>query len=338
MKQLLVISFIFFSSSVLCQTGKINLSLIDQKTRSVKTAVTEILARNLASEYSSELEKVRSIFRWIADNISYRVREISRHPKKEAKIIETDTSELKPLDERVAETVLQNGIAVCDGYARLFKTLCSYAGIRAEIITGYARGSRGNRRFGSNHTWNVVLIDGKWQLMDVTWASGYVSLHGDRFIQEFDENYFMAAPEKFIEEHYPDNLQWTLMDDPPLMEEFLKSPYKQKTFAKYMIKSYSPAKGLLEVNEGDTLHFELESSDLLRDHQIYSDLFPDTSVYRTASSVLISPVTASENKTSYIYYVTSADIRWVYLLYNDDVVLRYRLQVRKEKKDMASLH
>lgn len=336
MKQLLVISFIFFSLAVLSQTDKINLSVIDQKTRPIKTAEAEILAKKLTAEYSTDLEKARAIFRWIADNISYRVREISRRPKKETRFNETDTSELKPLDERVAETVLQNGIAVCDGYARLFKILCMHAGIKAEIITGYARGSKGNRRFGSNHTWNVVMIDGKWQLMDVTWASGYVSLNGDRFIQEFDENYFMPAPEKFIEEHYPDNLQWTLMDDPPLMEEFRKSPYKQKTFSKYRIRSYSPAKGLLEVNEGDTLHFELESSDVVRDHQIYSDLFPDTSVYRTAGSVLVSPSGVSENKTSYIYHVASADIRWVYLLYNDDVVLRYRLQVRKEKKDLAS--
>lgn len=337
MKQLMAILSIFFSTAVLSQNGRTDFSLIDQRTKSVKTTGAEILARNLTVEYSTDFEKVRAIFRWIADNISYRVREISRHPKRETKINLSDTSALKPLDERVAETVLQNGMAVCDGYARLFKTLCMHVGIRVEIITGYARGSKGNRRFGSNHIWNAVMIDGKWHLMDVTWASGYMSINGDRFIQEFDENYFMAAPEKFIEEHYPDNLQWTLMDDPPLMEEFRNSPYKQKTFAKYRIKSYSPAKGLLEVNQGDTLHFELESSDLVRDHQIYSDLYPDTSVYRTAGSVLISPSEVSENKTNYIYHVASADIKWLYLLYNDDVVLRYRLQVRMEKKDMVSL-
>ena len=87
-----------------------------------------------------------------------------------------DNTPLKPLSERVAETVLQRKVAVCDGYARLFTTLCDYAGIRSAIIVGYARAGTNKpaKRFGINHYWNAVMIDGNWYLLDATWASGYL--------------------------------------------------------------------------------------------------------------------------------------------------------------------
>ncbi len=338
MKKTLVILSFLFSSTAFCQ-DKISFTAIDQRVLKVKTSDAATLSKELTSGYTSDLEKVRAIFRWIAENISYKIPSYSRHPpmRYKKRSSDTDTSELKSADERVAENVLEDGESVCDGYTKLFKTLCIYAGLQAEVVVGFARGTKGARRFGSNHTWNVVMIDKKWELMDVTWASGYVSYRKDEFVKEFDENYFMVKPEKFIEEHYPDNLQWTLMDDPPLMAEFKNSPYKQKTFSKYSIKAYNPSKGLLEVAAGDTLRFELESSDIQRDHNIFSDLFPDKSVFKTDNSILLSPSGRVDNKTSYTYLVASPEIRWLYLLYNDDVILRYRIVVRGEKKDMAIL-
>ena len=336
MRPVLLIASILLSSTVFSQKNKVDFSAIDRRVEMIKPASPEILSAQLVAGCSTELEKVRAIFRWIAYNISYRIRETARGDRFAASE-EIDTGALKPLNERVSESVLKKGSAICDGYSRLFKTLCDYAGINAEIIHGYVRAGRASRRFGCNHTWNAVMIDNKWELLDVTWASGYISLQRDHFVRDFDENYFLSAPEKFIQEHYPDDLRWTLMTDPPLLTEFRYSPYKQKTFIKYSIRSYSPAKGIIEVSEGDTLRFELESSDPARDRQIYSDFFPDTSAYKTANSVLLQPSTILNNKTIYTYYVTSASVEWLYLLYNDDVVLRYRLQKKKEKKDMASL-
>ncbi|MBI5857428.1 MAG: hypothetical protein HZB42_07235 [Sphingobacteriales bacterium] len=338
MKQTGTILFLFFVLTSFSQQAKIDFRGIDQKVSRIESADPVELSQKLTSGYSSDIEKVRAIFRWITENISYKAGEARKHSRTNSPAYEedTDTAAIKPLDERVAAIVLKNGTAVCDGYARLFKTLSDFAGIKCEVITGFARSNRRIRRFGSNHTWNAVMINSKWELMDPTWASGYMAWQGDHFVKEFDELYFMTPPEKFIEEHYPDNLHWTLMDDPPLMPEFRNSPYKQKTFSKYRIKSYNPQKGLIEAAEGDTLYFELESSDAARDHQIYSDLFPDTSVYKTPNSILLSPSSVDGNKTGYSYIVGSADIKWLYILYNDDVILRYRLQIKKDKTDIAT--
>jgi transglutaminase/protease-like cytokinesis protein 3 len=329
----LIIILLLLPAIGFTQAKKIDLYRVDQDVENIKSTSPASLAQKLTSPYTTEIEKTRAIFRWISDNITYKTRDFTRRPSQDVrnKLLDDDTSPIKPLNERVADDVLENGTAVCDGYARLFKTLCDYAGITSEIITGYARGSKGTRRFGSNHTWNAVYIDSSWQLMDITWACGYMSMYGDRFIQEFDENYFMTPPAKFIEEHYPDNLQWTLMTDPPLMAEFRNSPYKQKTFSKYGIRSYYPSKGLLEMNEGDSLIFLLESNDISRDHNIFSDLFPDSSVYKTENSLLLHPSYEAGNKTVYHFQALAPEIKWIYLLYNEDVILRYRVDIRKNK-------
>ena len=321
------------------QKQRIDFNEIDHRVQAIRSSSPALLSRELTSAYSTDLEKVRAIFRWITDNIEYRIKQPPvRKKNPEAVLVSTDdTASLKSLDERVAELVLEKGDAVCDGYARLFKTLCAYAGIRTELITGYARGGqdKGSRRFRSNHTWNAVMIGDEWKLLDVTWASGYVSLRGDVFIKEFDEEYFLADPSTFILDHYPDEFNWTLMTNPPLLQEFRHSPYKQKGFIKYSIHSFRPSKGVIEANPGDIIQVELDLANPARDKQIGGDPFLDTSVYRTPYTVLLSPSAVLPNKTIYTYQVVSPFVQWVYILYNGDVVLRYKLIVRNKPGGLA---
>src|SRR5688572_2514855 len=129
MKWLMVI-LVLGSVPVFSQKTKTDFSEIDRRVQFVDAATPFLLAQQLTAECTTDLQKVRSIFKWITDNIAYRTNEpVSR--RKKPRITEEeidDTTLLKPLDERVAETVLANKVAVCDGYARLFKTLCNYAG------------------------------------------------------------------------------------------------------------------------------------------------------------------------------------------------------------------
>lgn len=295
------------------------------------------LAEELTQGCTTDLQKVKAIFYWITSNIDYRTKPpvFSRYRKRAAMLpIEedgNDTAALKPLDERVAENVLDERVAVCDGYARLFKTLCSYSGLQAEVIHGYARTESTKRiqRFRPNHSWNAVMIDSVWKLLDVTWASGYISWHGNDFVRQLDEQYFLSSPEQFIREHYPDDLRWTLMDDPPLMPEFRLSPFKQKSFSKYQITAYQPETGIIEASLGDTLQLHLETSDIVKDRSVSSDPFLDTTLYSTATSALLTPVNGSGAKTNYLYVVNSPTVQWLYILYNDDIILRYKLSIKK---------
>ena len=339
MKWQLIIWLITSGLPVFSQKNKTDFSEIDRSVKIIEVAAPAVLARQLTVNYSTDLQKVRAIFRWIADNIAYRTRETTIRKRKSKFNDEEpdDTTDLKPLDERVAETVLASKVAVCDGYARLFKTLCIYAGIRAEVINGYGKTEpqKIRQRFRSNHSWNAVMIDSVWQLLDVTWASGYISWQGDSFVKQLDEQYFLSPPQQFIREHYPDDLRWSLMEDPPLMPEFRLSPFRQKSFTKYKISSYKPSAGVIEANMGDTIQVELETADIYNDRNISSDPFLDTTIYSTAISALLVPPGMINKRTIYTYCVTSPTIQWLYVLYNDDVILRYKLIIKKSRAEIA---
>ena len=339
MKLLPVILFLIVTTSGFSQQERDDIKKINSKEKLSETLAPAVLAQELTLPYSNDLQKVKAIFYWITENISYRTRSIRSRKKISPALVEetNDTAALKPLDERIAENVLDERVAVCDGYARLFKTLCIYSGIQAEVINGYARTDATKRiqRFRPNHSWNAVLIDSVWKLLDVTWASGYISWHGGEFVRQLDEQYFLSTPEQFIREHYPDDLRWTLMDDPPLMPEFLHSPFKQKSFSKYQITSYNPEKGVIEVSIGDTILIELETENAEKDRQVSSDPFLDTTLYSTTTSALLIPSTGMNGKIIYTYIANSPTVQWLYILYNDDIILRYRLYITSQSPGIA---
>jgi hypothetical protein len=301
-----------------------------------------LLTRKIIEGQDSERGKVSAIFHWITDNISYKIKNrnaiIGAASKRNSIMPDGDDSPLLPLNERVALKVLGSGVAVCDGYARLFSTLCDYAGIRSEIIVGYARSSNNKpvARFGVNHYWNAVQIDGKWFLADATWASGYLTPRGDEFIREFDENYFLASPEQFIKDHYPDDLRWTLLDDSKIPDEFFRSPFKQKSFSKYQITGYAPTGGIIEAQIGDTLHFKLETALNEKERPISPDQLIDSAIFTySASWVFLQPDkknSPGSRQKHYSYPVQSSNAEWLYLMYNDDLVLRYKLNIKKKNR------
>src|SRR4051794_3266593 len=74
------------------------------------------LSRLLTKDYTTDRDKVTSIFRWITENISYNVRpyyNATHYSGKHNPIDDNDTGALKPLSERVAIDVLKRRIAFC---------------------------------------------------------------------------------------------------------------------------------------------------------------------------------------------------------------------------------
>lgn len=295
------------------------------------------LALQLTAPHTSEKEKVAAIFRWITDNISYKVRSYpirsSRLARYQPEPVDTALEKLS-LNEIVAYDVLRKREGVCNGYARLFKTLCDYAGIRSEIITGYARTNMGRPgdRFRSNHTWNAVMIDSAWHLLDVTWASGFISANGNEFIRQYDDYYFLTPPQHFVRDHYPEDLQWTLLADPPALREFHQMPFKLTGFIKYSITAFQPATGFLEAAAGDTLQFALEVSDPVKDRQMAPERSEVPVAADSVAWVFLQPDTTQKGKRVLYTYTVAPGVTHIQLSYNNDVILRYRLHTRKEQE------
>ncbi len=337
MKSGVSLVLILIANVCFAQQGFSNFSKIDWEVSGIQAPTLDSLSKRLTAPYTTQAQKVRAIFRWITDNIAYKIKPnypryayASRHMMEE--LDDDTTTEFKSLDQRVAETVFKKKEAVCDGYARLFKTLCNYAGIESEVIIGYARTNMGGPVFKSNHKWNAVKIDSSWRLVDATWASGFISFAND-FIRSYDENYFLPAPQNFIKDHYPEDLRWTLLDNPPTLSEFNRMPFRYTGFIKRRIVSYKPSNGIIEASVGDTLVFEMETIETDKKLWITDSSFIDTSDVSVFTQMPRPTNTINGNHVRYEYVVPSDKIQWLYAVYNDEIVLRYRIKVRKENND-----
>lgn len=66
-----------------------------------------------------------------------------------------------PDESYMAEGIIMNKTGVCDGYSNAFKLCMDILGIPCKIIRGVAN--------GGGHSWNAVMLDDEWYMVDVTW-------------------------------------------------------------------------------------------------------------------------------------------------------------------------
>ena len=198
-------------------------------------ASAERSVRSLADYLSgcgqSDRDTARAIFTWIAANIVYDVSRVG--------------------EKAEAGAVLQRRSAVCAGYAVLFKALAEAAGVEAVVIYGEARG-RGPEAARSrdglyNHDWNAVKIGNEWELVDCAWGAGHLDERG-RFIQRFDDHYFLTPPDQFICDHFPTDSKWQLLDHPLSRQEFLRQADVRPPFFECGLRLVSHTTKLIEAS------------------------------------------------------------------------------------------
>jgi len=295
---------------------------IDDAAMSISSQKADTLAKQLAALGNTDREKVRAIFRWITEHIDYNMIFFDRRIKPVIYKEEDDSNAaLPPLNERVAAKVLKRKVAFCDGYARLFKTLCDHVGIPCEIILGYARNNI-TKKFAVNHTWNAVHVDGAWQLVDVTWGSGFVT-YSNEYIKRFNDFYFLTPPDQFIQDHYPEDLRWTLLNDPPIYREFNQSPFRYPGFLKFGVTNNFPAKGVIEAEVGDTIQFHLGA------RREITNFYVSTSPVFDTTQMINKPTYNGEN-VSFKCTITPGAGEWLYVFCNEELTLRYKLNIKKD--------
>jgi len=251
--------------------------------RSAKASL-ESLTEYLIEPAETDLEKVRVIYRWITDNISY------------------DTEAY--FSGRRAETspagVLRTGKSVCAGYAGLFKNLLDIAGVTSIELNGYAKGysyDEGDHFTRTNHAWNAVQIDERWYLIDSTWATGH--LEGRTYKKRLQEYWFFTPPEKFIFSHFPVGSDGQLLENPIDQTLFEELPNLKHQF----------------FNTGITFEqaaAELNSEDFRAFPKFY------TFKYGTVQAIEI-PLTKYLNKgEEYTFQFASDDITSIAVIQNRD--------------------
>lgn len=92
---------------------------------------------------------------------------------------------------------LVDGLCVCQGYSETFQIFCNYLKIPAVCITGTAN--------GGGHMWNGVLMDdGKWYNMDITWDD-QGSIYYDFFLVGLNTKDTYFGGSAFKVSHVPDS-------------------------------------------------------------------------------------------------------------------------------------
>jgi len=199
------------------------------------TGTLQELATYLAIPAKDDLEKARLIYTWIATHIRY-----------DAEAYNTGIYK----DEFSPAGVLKRRTAVCEGYSTLFKALAQRMNLEVEKISGYAKGyglREGEKFSDTNHAWNAVKINDKWQLIDVTWGSGYGYTVKNKLATKvrFDPYWFCVAPEKFIFSHLPAADDWQLTNPKITLGQFEAMPYVDDSFFKLGFNAANAYEGAL---------------------------------------------------------------------------------------------
>jgi hypothetical protein len=168
-----------------------------------QTRTTQGISGYITSNFTSQTDRSRAIFVWVATRIQYDIDNMFA------------VNFYESADEIIKEA-LSKRKGVCQHFAELFNAIANQSGIKTYVITGYTK-QNGLVDY-LPHAWCASLIDSVWYLVDPTWGSGYIL--DSRFIRKINDNYYKAKPEKMISSHMPFDPLWQFLNYPVTSQEF----------------------------------------------------------------------------------------------------------------------
>lgn len=206
--------FILVTQTIYAQKAIVNkFSEIDKKALQIPDSLTKntnLIASYITTNFSTDSDKSRAIFIWVASNIQYDIDNlfaINFYEKLEDKIA-------KPLSTRKG---------ICENYASLFTDICLKSGLKSFVIEGYTK-QNGFTDY-IPHAWSAALIDNSWFLFDPTWGSGYVN--GGKFFKKINNEYYKVSPTTIIKSHIPFDYLWQFVNYPVTNQEFYEGKTQQ---------------------------------------------------------------------------------------------------------------
>ncbi len=228
----LILPLISMFVLLFCGNAFAQYQLVDDKVKSYPTKFTDynVLADKIAADFKTDAEKARAIFTWTALNISYDLKAYYTQANNGVAYSYSSPEDKIKKDREfrtaLVKQTLRTNKAVCEGYSSLISLVAERLKIESVIIPGTSKNNYteiGKKPVHSDHAWNALKIDGKWQLMDVTWAAGVVNTGTNKFEKRFNDVYFFTDPDKFFLNHFPENHKWLLTDK--TAEDFAALPF-----------------------------------------------------------------------------------------------------------------
>lgn len=182
----------------------------------------EELSKFITRDFNTDEAKVRAIYTWLIQNVSYNPEEYKLFNYSFKNYRERNTKEEKTRRKIINHT-LQTGSAVCEGYAMVFEKLCQLQNIDNYLVRGDTKTNFNDigRTFANNHMWNVAIIEGKPFLFDATWGAGRYTT---KFIKEPSYYYYKTAPDLLINTHYPQQYEDAFLNEDLSTTQFFDRP------------------------------------------------------------------------------------------------------------------
>ncbi len=261
MSKLLFSILLLFVTPIFCQS----FLEVDEKVANYpQFNSVEELGIRIQNDFSSDVNRIRAAFTWIALNLEYKrtLDDIFERNKRLLYLSDyVKKQQIRKLKFEKIRQTFENKRGVCIEYSMLLNELCVQFGLQSKIISGVLKTAikdlDGETQY-KNHVWNAVLLEGKWRLMDVTLASGYWNTRSNRFIRKFTDYYFFTCPENFITDHFPGNEEWQFSDKPLGLKAFYGSPifYPQYFTNEVKLAANTPGTILVSKNNQFVVSFD----------------------------------------------------------------------------------
>ncbi|KLT70059.1 transglutaminase domain-containing protein [Flavobacterium sp. ABG] len=224
---------------------------------------TTKLAERIKIDFTSEHDKARAIYSWIALNLEYDLETFLNPPDKKSFSAKEDADWAKKKqlnDASTTQKAFRSRKAVCEGFANLYAHLAALTGLKCQVVTGDSKVDLpdiGRRNYLSNHAWNTVQVDGKWILIDVTWGQGSYDFKRKVLVRKFTPIYFDMEPKYFNAKHYPEAAMYK--GNTGNKNEFLNGPLIYNDFIAEKCEILIPFSGVINANEGDKVTFKIKN-------------------------------------------------------------------------------
>lgn len=261
MMKKLVFLFLLFSATISAQdfTNVDNIVKTYPRYRSPQQ-----LATRIASDFSSDMDKVRASFKWITNNIRYNLEEALQPTKTVIQFKYSSEKERLEKIQQIKDDIVKEAFfskqGVCEEYAQSLKKLCDLLGIEAIVLTGYVRNTAyeiDRVSNSTNHAWNAVKVDDKWMIIDATWASGSV-LNG-KWQKKFTDYYFDIDYDKVGYTHYTDDRKWSILLKQGSLADFYRQPIYGREFLENDLEVVAPNNGIITVNNNSAITIQIKN-------------------------------------------------------------------------------
>lgn len=176
------------------------------------------LTKSLINIEDNDSIKTAKIINWITANIEF------------------NTNGFKTQKVLANSEIIKNKAAINQEYSNLFASMLTVARIKNVQILGYYKDifhEPGAKFLRANHMWNTAFINGKWELFDITLASGYLvnknTTNANKqkleFVKSFNEDMIFVNTYYFRKSHFPLQKYWQLHKIPLSLTNFENDNY-----------------------------------------------------------------------------------------------------------------